>query len=746
MHRGIARHQARLGDIAREQAQVAREDALEELGIPSFRAGYDARDLVEGFNDGLSNAEIAAELAIALGKPVNLGSMSVHMSYVRTALRRALAEEGGAERAAEAMAMSVDELRAFVNTAGGTRVASLLGEARRLVRNGVTDNQRLITEVRAYAEIHNKTHTETTLNVTASRARSEAGLVVAQAQITDGQRAEIIALRKDGVGPTEITERTGHPMSLIGGVLARAKAGGEEFPALVARRSEEGLFGKLGPEDEPQYSRGDGRNDGDSVGSEDGRRPARDPFQAPEFQARVGRIQESLERTDASPARGQEPGARSGDDASAKGRASEAQRNVRDEDAPDAGLAQQTRDVLTISGIHIARKPAPKGSAVQTGAFRASVDSPIDLPPRLRDALLEAPEARSHNANIDFDVVEGGKNVADPGAREGRADGVYLRWTSIPDALRGSGLGTWLYRQVIDWAHRRGLSVYSDASISKNAWAMYARRLPELGYDMEKIHFGETFDAGFYEADDLTSPIWAVRPSQASHYDAAPIPREDYQIDGPTLRERQQAIEEARKAQEAFDKLPPHEQVMQESPDEPMFSFGQRRGVSPDMTAREMMELLANEKRQAAELRKGFEAAARCAARHGAQAAGTLVIPLGGTAADVLIGQVLGMTTAIPLGVTATPYLAQAAARANPNSWIARQRLANSHALAIEGMHNAGEMAGLDDPSSFDVGEGTPYSEAVGSELPADALDEGPAPLPEGYVKPGQSVPEDAPE
>lgn len=300
-----------------------------------------------------------------------------------------------------------------------------------------------------------------------------------------------------------------------------------------------------------------GQNGENGVRSSDG--PSRDPIEAPDYQERVGRIQESLKQTDARA----EGGARGGQSDRA---------GVRDGDKPDSALGAQAREILSVSGIRLT--PIKDG---MFGSLRAQIDTPFDLPPRLRDALEAHKGDRVNNATIDFDAVVNGKNLADPKAREGRRDGVYIRWTSTPDALRGTGAGIWLYRQVIDWAHRQGLTVYSDVSLTEGSLRQYTHRLPDAGYEVTKISATTTDRfTKTVESVDEVSPIYQVRQSyQESKYDAAPPPRSDYKVGGTTLRERQRALEEARAQREAYDKLPPAEQALADDP-EMQFSIGRR--------------------------------------------------------------------------------------------------------------------------------------------------------------------------
>lgn len=70
----------------------------------------------------------------------------------------------------------------------------------------------------------------------------------------------------------------------------------------------------------------------------------------------------------------------------------------------------------------------------------------------------KSPRAQAQPSSID------GYDSQDP-----RLPGVYIRYTSVHRDAKGTGIGTWLYRQLIDWADEQGLPVYSDASVSAAA-------------------------------------------------------------------------------------------------------------------------------------------------------------------------------------------------------------------------------------------------------------------------------------
>lgn len=327
--------------------------------------------------------------------------------------------------------------------------------------------------------------------------------------------------------------------------------------------------------------------------------------------------------------------------------------------------------------------------------------------------------AEGKHTVVDFDFIDGNN------PKEVRLPGVHIRWTRLNDAAKGKGIGVWIYRQLIDWADRQGLPVYSDFAISPEAQPIYGA-LARRGYNVEQINPHVKGSDGFIR-NQKYQPIFRIsRTGVEADYDAAPPPRDDYQIDGPTLRERQTRIDEQRARQEAYDKLKPVEQVLVDDPDlpimtdygQPMFSRGgpQKR----QYRATQLFQDARAEAEAAREMRKGFEAAARCAARHGAGGAvrgvtgGAMYVGITGNA--VMMGHALGLTAAIPIGITAAPILARSA---NPRRYAegrlaaAEASLRDAEARYFREGNVRGERAGLDAPASYDTPQGEPLWDNV---------------------------------
>lgn len=345
------------------------------------------------------------------------------------------------------------------------------------------------------------------------------------------------------------------------------------------------------------------------------------------------------------------------------------------------------RSVLEVSGVQLATKP--KGNGL-FGEYRATIDTPIATE---ADAVLKGSEGVS--SYIDFELRDGSnKSEAYPG--------LHIRLSSLNHGARGQKVGVWFYRQLIEWADRQGFPVYSDhASLSIEAQRVYAA-LERRGYSIERVS-GEVVrdDDGYLVNADMKTPIFRV--SKRAEIDeplaGAPPPDGDYQIDGPSLRERQQRIDEQRARQAEYDALAPAEQIARDKPGEAMFSFGPRRGPS----ARELLDDAKRETDAAKEMRKGFEAAANCAARHGAGAAVRGVsygawVPISGTA-SVFFGHAVGAALAVPFGIVAAPFIARTG---NTQRYLDnRQRyfVDPLESDAVEAVHRLGELAGLDAPS-----------------------------------------------
>ncbi|MGE3481271.1 MAG: hypothetical protein AB7K73_07675 [Gammaproteobacteria bacterium] len=232
---GIARHKARLEDLAEEKEFETHLETMREFGVRQH-VGFDARDIILMVNDGLTNAEIAAELGISADRAENI--VGVHKSHAYRAVSAAI-EAGAVDRLAAAMNVSADELRVFVENKGKRLAPSLKQEARRLIAAGVVNNKDIIARLRAYAEEKRlREPTEDSLTVIAASARSAAGLARPMAaRLSEDKISEIVAMRRDGVGASEIAERLSLNRAVIASVIERARARGEPLPVLRRGRS-----------------------------------------------------------------------------------------------------------------------------------------------------------------------------------------------------------------------------------------------------------------------------------------------------------------------------------------------------------------------------------------------------------------------------------------------------------------------------------------------------------------------------
>jgi DNA-directed RNA polymerase specialized sigma24 family protein len=430
----------------------------------------------------------------------------------------------------------------------------------------------------------------------------------------------------------------------------------------------------------------------------------RDPIESPDYQRQLDRIRSRGQEGRAGEASGRpgEVGGVRGDAATGGRRAGDASRSEQEQ------ARSLIRETLDVSGIRIVQSPVRK-SGLGMGAYRAEIDTPIASD---ADAFLQAGKgAEGGRTGIDFDLIDGSN------PKETRLPGVYLRLTRINDGAKNTGAGVWLYRQLIDWADRQGLPVYSDFSISPDAQRVYPS-LERRGYSVEQIN------AAARDPDDGSlvnvnfQPIFRIsRTGIEEAYSAAPPPREDYRVDGPTLRERQQELEARLKAEEEYHNLSAAEKAERDDPDASMYSGGWRRR---GMTMREMMEQARAEAESAKEMRKGSEAAARCAARHGIQQASRASIITAGVIAEstpgAMLGQVLGLSLAVPLGVTLAPVLSRAA---NPRRYAegrlaaAAQSLAEAEARRGRMGAEMGARAGLDAPTTYNDMQGEPLWDNV---------------------------------
>jgi len=226
--RGIARHTARLDEWRMEQEALVARATLREFGVRTPRH-YEARDLIEMYNDQMTNDAIAAELSLD-GQAINTATVRHYLVETRSAVHRAMAVEGGLARLSQALRMDEAELRAFLVVE--RRGPSMLGEARRLLASGKTGTQLIQRALSVYAEQHGFNPSKASLIVTISQARQKLGMLLQHiARTSPTQRATTIALRHAGLSGSEISERTGLNRNQVAGLIHRAMLSGEEFPA-----------------------------------------------------------------------------------------------------------------------------------------------------------------------------------------------------------------------------------------------------------------------------------------------------------------------------------------------------------------------------------------------------------------------------------------------------------------------------------------------------------------------------------
>lgn len=480
-------------------------------------------------------------------------------------------------------------------------------------------------------------------------------------------------------------------------------------------------------------------------------RGKRDPIESEDYQQRLRNLRESLSGKRQGEA-GKTEGRQAGTVGGVAGDHEAGRRPSEGRESPAQQAAREKRELraLTdISGIELTKK-----TTVDRGEYRLQIDTPFASE---HDAVLRSTKKSDTEGGptwIDFDMVDGSN------PKETRLPGIYLKHTRVNDGARGLGIGAWMYRQLIEWADRRGLPVYSDdLTVSPEAQKTYAR-LAEMGYDFKQFGPSKKLPDGTRMGLEKGKPVFVIgmRGEITEPLRSAPLPRDDYQIDGPTLRDRQKPIDEQRAREEAYNKLSPVEQALADG--KVNLSVNPRKG-GEDVSGRDLLDSTEAERDQAKEMKKGFDAAARCAARHGVEAsirdaAGNVTrgvvrslptrasfVTLRATAANALpsadaaIGQILGMGAALPLGITATPLLWNESLRtAQPGSWMRQTASAPERASARQ----AGEDAGLDNPSPAipAPGRGLPVTTAaMGASSAQDTIPPSPT---DTSVAPGPNV------
>jgi hypothetical protein len=220
-----------------EPSAGSAEAVLREFGVPiiSARSGFDARDLVLMYNEGLSDAQMLAEIEVGGGAVSSSNAVAVRMTLVRRAVKKSMQHSGGLERLARAMAVTTDELIAFVEAAGpgksARRVPGVMTELRRLMRDGLDDSKELATRARAYAELHGlREPSASVIKQTLSHVRRELGLTRKSGNpLPAQQREEILQRLRSGERAAKAAADMGVPIYTVRNILARARGKGERF-------------------------------------------------------------------------------------------------------------------------------------------------------------------------------------------------------------------------------------------------------------------------------------------------------------------------------------------------------------------------------------------------------------------------------------------------------------------------------------------------------------------------------------
>ncbi len=155
---------------------------------------------------------------------------------------------------------------------------------------------------------------------------------------------------------------------------------------------------------------------------------------------------------------------------------------------------------------------------------------PSELPIRRRKANEGTPyegeywSVRSPSANPrDYDSFGSVEARSDPARRA-----LFIETSGIPVEQRGQGIGLAMYQRLIDQAHKEGLNVYSDASVSPAAQQIYDA-LSRRGYQVQENpgRLGQ----------DLNEPVFPkflVRPPADRLPEIAEILKK-YGIAGPAI-------------------------------------------------------------------------------------------------------------------------------------------------------------------------------------------------------------------
>lgn len=274
-----------------------------------------------------------------------------------------------------------------------------------------------------------------------------------------------------------------------------------------------------------------------------------DPVTSPTFRRQVQKVQEEIDGHDElgagdAGARGTEAPNIS-ELAKGRGRADRSggagplqetgiSRRPQGEERSDQALSRRIQKILPVSGIRIEKNSAGLGD------YEVSLDTPIVLDAAGKAAI--SPEGQGTPTRVRFRLDEKQKSIS-------------IAWSGVQPALRGSGVGTWLYRQLIDWGLSRGYKVFSDYYVSARARRVY-KSLEGAGYEVIRLSGAREGEDGSLSTRDGRPAMQIKSTAEVEALDAAPEPRGGYQIGGPTISERMEGDRSLKMAQEpAWKKL-----------------------------------------------------------------------------------------------------------------------------------------------------------------------------------------------
>lgn len=176
-------------------ARKARDLPFRVQGHAWEARGYEPRDVILNFNDGLPPGESAIILGLDPERSDVRNTIKLQESDIR-AYVRAYVEEGGNKlnELADAWSLTPDQIIDFVRNSGIRRAPSIVGHARALIRSGLTDSVKIRKRLLEYADVYRLDLKPSSIRVLISQAKRKVAL---EAQ----QRAERRLL-----GSTRVTE------------------------------------------------------------------------------------------------------------------------------------------------------------------------------------------------------------------------------------------------------------------------------------------------------------------------------------------------------------------------------------------------------------------------------------------------------------------------------------------------------------------------------------------------------------